>query len=70
MLLRRSLFTHLLWGLVGAASFVTALRWEKYGWPALLLFPVALFAWRGCPTCWIAGLFEFAGKKEHRGRNN
>jgi hypothetical protein len=48
---------HLLRGAIGfgfiAAALVLA---AKVGALALLLLPVAIFALRGCPTCWLLGL--------------
>lgn len=40
---------------------------------AVALVVVALVAWRGCPTCWLMGLFSLLGARSrpvprHRGR--
>jgi hypothetical protein len=63
----RSLGVHILRGVVGAAAFALALRgYYVVGWPALLLLPVALLMWKGCPTCWTAGLFETIAHRRAR----
>ena len=50
---------HVARGLLGLAAFVTAFATlGSVGPPALLLLPVAVLAWRGCPTCWMLGLIE------------
>jgi hypothetical protein len=41
-------------GLVGAALALVS----SVGVVALLLAPIGMVALGGCPTCWIAGLFE------------
>lgn len=46
---------HLLKGIIGALAFAAAIRWLNLIWPPVILFPIALLAWRGCPTCWLAG---------------
>lgn len=53
----RSLSEHLLRGLAGAAAVVLAIVLAgSVGPVSLALLPVALIAWRGCPTCWTVGL--------------
>jgi hypothetical protein len=52
------LLRHLLRGLVGVVAIVGAVYGARVTTAALLLVPVALVAFRGCPTCWIAGLFD------------
>jgi hypothetical protein len=41
-------------GLIGSALALT----PSVGPAALLLVPLGIFALRGCPTCWLAGLIE------------
>jgi hypothetical protein len=41
-------------GLIGAALVLI----PSLGPAALLLAPLGVFALRGCPTCWIAGLIQ------------
>jgi hypothetical protein len=55
----RSLSVHLLRGVVGVAAAVLALKgYFIIGWPAFLLLPVTPWMFRGCPMCWLSGLFE------------
>jgi len=55
----RSLVTHLGRGFLGMAALVAGLRgYDVLGWPSLLLLGVSLWALRGCPVCWMIGLFE------------
>jgi len=54
-----SLVTHLLRGTVGAVSLGFAFHFLPTHLAAgLILIVVALFAFRGCPTCWLATLFS------------
>jgi hypothetical protein len=41
-------------GLIAAAIAIAALR--TAGPLSLVLLPIAVVAWRGCPTCWTVGL--------------
>ena len=56
---------HLVRGVVGLAMIIAAF-WLAQSLPvvALLLGAGALVAFRGCPTCWIAGLFEVLPRKK------
>jgi hypothetical protein len=57
LLHNRSLVGHMVRGGIGIAAVALALWGQTVvGWPALLLFGVAVWAWRGCPLCWTAGL--------------
>lgn len=50
---------HLLRGAIGLGSVIGAVALiPTVGVISLLLLPVALIAFRGCPTCWVVGLFE------------
>lgn len=54
-----SVTTHLLRGAGGLAMLTLAVQLESTSvWLALLLLPVALWLFRGCPVCWTVGLFE------------
>jgi hypothetical protein len=54
-----SVTTHLLRGAGGLAVLALAMHAESISiWLALLLLPVALWLFRGCPVCWTVGLFE------------
>ncbi|MFE7193890.1 hypothetical protein [Kitasatospora sp. NPDC057541] len=49
----------LLRGGVGFGALLGAFALLPFAGPvALLLLPVALQAFRGCPTCWVIGLLE------------
>ena len=54
---RRALYTWLVRGALGLALLAVAIwtREPPVAIPALL---AALIAFRGCPMCWILGLFE------------
>jgi len=50
---------HLVRGAAGLLAFVGAFALlATAGAVGLLLLPVAVLAWRGCPTCWAIGLME------------
>ncbi|MET9313223.1 hypothetical protein ABZX12_15485 [Kribbella sp. NPDC003505] len=54
-----SLPRHLLRGLIGFGSLIAAFALlPSVGPLSLLLLPVTLLAFRGCPTCWVVGLIE------------
>jgi len=56
---------HLIRGVVGLVMIITAFRVaQSLPVVALLLGAGALVAFRGCPICWIAGLFEVTSRKE------
>jgi hypothetical protein len=63
-----SLSRHLVRGAVGFGSLIAAVALIPVVGPlSLLLLPVALLAFRGCPTCWIVGLLETISRgKLHR----
>ncbi|MFG1906977.1 hypothetical protein [Kribbella sp. NPDC048928] len=55
----KSLPRHLVRGTIGFGSIVAAFALVPvFGPLALLLLPLALVAFRGCPTCWLIGLME------------
>jgi len=64
-----SVTVHLLRGGVGIALLLAAL-YLAHGLPviALLLGAGSLFAFGGCPTCWIAGLCEVGSRKNEVGQ--
>ncbi|MEV6265951.1 hypothetical protein AB0L64_02215 [Kribbella sp. NPDC051936] len=54
-----SLPRHLLRGLIGFGSLIAAFALlPSVGPLSLLMLPVTLLAFRGCPTCWVIGLIE------------
>lgn len=57
----KPLLIHLVRGVLGVAFLVGAFSFRgSLPVVALLLGGGALVAFRGCPTCWLAGLFEVA----------
>ena len=61
----KPLMIHLIRGVVGLVMIITAFRVaQSLPVVALLLGAGALVAFRGCPTCWIAGLFEVISLKK------
>jgi len=52
---------HLLRGVGGFTAFGLALFTAPWGWPPFLLLPLGLVLLRGCPMCWLVGLFETIG---------
>lgn len=52
-----SVHRHLLRGAVGLLAVLgTILLFGVLGPVSLILLPVAVVAWRGCPTCWAVGM--------------
>lgn len=61
----KTLFEHLVRGIIGAGGLALAIFLN----PAIGLFswifiPISLIALRGCPLCWLTGLFETVLHKE------
>ncbi len=55
----RALLHHVLRGLLGVGALGIALGGSsRIGWPALLPLPLAVWAFRGCPMCWLLGLID------------
>ncbi len=56
---------HLVQGVIGIVLLIAAFSLAgRLPIVALLLGGSALVAFRGCPTCWLAGLFEVALTKK------
>ena len=58
----KTLLRHILRGLIGLAAMVGAVVLARRAdglsmIGAAILVIVALVAWRGCPICWLTGLF-------------
>jgi hypothetical protein len=52
-----SVHRHVLRGAVGLLAVLgTILLLGVLGPVSLILLPVAVVAWRGCPTCWAVGM--------------
>lgn len=61
----KPLMIHLVRGVIGVTLLVAAFSLAgSLPLVALLLGGGALVAFRGCPTCWLAGLFEVARAKK------
>jgi hypothetical protein len=59
MFASKGVWLHLLRGVIGFGALVAAFsRLESQPAVALGLFVVGVIALRGCPTCWLFGLFE------------
>lgn len=56
MFASRSVVVHVARGLVGLLLVVGGLALTTSSAWGLLLVPVGVVAWRGCPTCWTLGL--------------
>ena len=55
----RTLAIHLARGLVGIGAMAASiLTMDRHWWPSLVLLPVAVWMLKGCPVCWLVGLFE------------
>jgi hypothetical protein len=53
-----SLRMHFGRGFLGFLALSLALFFADLVWPVILLMPLALWAFRGCPVCWATGLIE------------
>ena len=63
----RSVRMHLLRGALGGVALWLSLHTVATTWvPSLLLMPLALWMFKGCPICWTTGLFESAAAWRHR----
>lgn len=59
MFASKSVLEHVLRGVLGLAALAAAVLLAPHRpWLALAALPVALFALRGCPSCWVLGLIE------------
>ncbi len=63
----RSLGMHLLRGIAAAAALWGSLSTVDHSWlPSLILMPIALWMFKGCPMCWTVGVFESVAQLIHR----
>jgi hypothetical protein len=58
-----SLTGHILRGVGGVAAFIAAGLTSHYGWPSLLLLGLALYLFRGCPSCWMVAFNATRAKR-------
>ncbi len=66
----RSLGIHLARGLAGLLCLYVAIAYgRQIGLPAVLLLPAALWAMKGCPTCWMVGLGETLAQRRRASGN-
>jgi hypothetical protein len=62
-----SITAQLLRGVLALASIVAAIWLTPHFWPAAGLLLLAIYLMRGCPACWMVGLFEaIRARKEAR----
>jgi hypothetical protein len=68
MYCRHSVSVHLLRGAAAIALIFAAFYFSRYGvmWPVMAGIAAAVLL-RGCPMCWLMGLFEIM--KQGRGKN-
>ena len=61
----KPLLIHLVRGVLGVALLIVAFSLAgRLPVAALLIGGAALIAFRGCPTCWLSGLFEMVSKNK------
>ncbi len=62
MFASRSVAVHLVRGVLGLVALVAGIALaSQSGW-WLLLLPLTVVLWRGCPTCWVMGLIATRGR--------
>ncbi|MCW2812627.1 MAG: hypothetical protein JWN84_82 [Nocardioides sp.] len=66
MFASRSIAVHVVRGVLGLVVLVAgiALAGQSGWW--LLLLPLTVVLWRGCPTCWVMGLIATRGAQADR----
>jgi hypothetical protein len=52
----RSVTEHVVRGVLGLVVLVAGIALAQVSGWWLLLLPVTVVLWRGCPTCWLMGL--------------
>ena len=63
MFASRSVAVHVVRGVLGLVVLVAGIALAgRSGW-WLLLLPLTVVLWRGCPTCWVMGLIATNGKR-------
>lgn len=61
MFASRSVPVHVARGVLGLVALVAGIALaSQSGW-WLLLLPLTVVLWRGCPTCWLMGLIATRG---------
>lgn len=61
----KTLSEHLLRGCVGLSALVaTPFLAVREPWLIWVLLPIAFLALRGCPSCWLVGIFETVARRK------
>ena len=61
----KTLLEHIVRGIVGIGGLALAMALAPFlGAFSLLFILVSLWAFRGCPMCWLTGLFEALARRE------
>ena len=67
MFASKNIYEHIFRGIIGLGGFyIVSTQFNVLGWPILFLIPLSLFALRGCPMCWLTGLFETIAKRDSK----
>jgi hypothetical protein len=53
-----SVSVHIARGVGGFTALALAMGLSSWVWPPLVLLPVGILLLRGCPMCWVVGLFQ------------
>ena len=65
----RTVSVHLMRG--GLGAFALAAAWIAPSlWLAVPLVGAALWAWKGCPTCWTVGLLQTIANRQNAQRQD
>ena len=60
----QNLWLHLARGVAGFSALVASLAIiNQVWWPSMVLMPLALWMFKGCPVCWTVGLAETLAHK-------
>jgi hypothetical protein len=71
MFCSRSVGTHLLRGAAAAALLLAALLFDSvHPGPRLVAIATAFLVFRGCPMCWLIGLFETWARRRDGARKS
>ncbi|TAN13868.1 MAG: hypothetical protein EPN34_00780 [Burkholderiaceae bacterium] len=66
----RSIIMQLARGALALAAIVGAILLANHAWAVVPLVLIAIFLMRGCPMCWLSGLFEaFAERRARKAVN-
>lgn len=59
MFASKNIYEHILRGIIGIGAFyIASTQQHLIGAAVLPLILIALLAFRGCPMCWVTGLFQ------------